>query len=177
MTNTTDAQPPHADATAARRPAMAHRRYLRAYLSDHLALSEGIGALAERVRDADRWRAHRVNLVALAVALEQDRADLERVLADRGIKPDPFKRSFARLGERAGRLKGNGRLLRTSPLTRLIELEGLELGLGGCIAAWVTLRDLGVDAPRANTALTRLERQQQMLGQLREEVSRSSFAD
>lgn len=177
MTDMTDAQPLHAGAAATHRPARTHPRFLRAYLSDHLALSAGIGALAERVRDADRWREQRARFVELVAVLEQDREDLERVLTDRDIKPDPLKRSLARLGERVGRLKGNGRILRTSPLTRLIELEGLQLGLVGCVAPWLTLRDLGVDGPRADVALIRLARQQETLEQLRAEVVRTSFAD
>lgn len=172
----TDAQSAASGATF-QPPAKVHPRYLRAYFSDHLALSEGIGSLAERVRDASRWSDHRPRFEALVRALEEDREDLERVLSDREITPDPLKRNLARLGERVGRLKGNGRIVRSSPLSRLMELEGLELGLVGCIAPWVTLRHLGLDGERADAAVARLVGQQEMLEQLRAEVSRAAFTD
>jgi len=158
-------------------PVKVHARYLRAYFSDHLALSEGVGSLAERVRDASRWSEHRPRFEALVRALDEDRKDLERVLSERDISPDPLKRNLARLGERVGRLKGNGRLVRSSPLSRLMELEGLQLGLAGCEAPWTTLRDLGLDRERADAALTRLAGQHEVLERLRAEVARSSFTD
>lgn len=172
----TDAHLPAAGA-GTEPPVTLQSRYLRAYLSDHLALSEGIGALAERVRDAPRWAEQRTSLEILVEVLRQDREDLEQVLADRGVRPDPLKRTLARLGERVGRLKGNGRIVRGSPLTRLIELEGLQLGLSGSLAPWVTLRDLGVDRERAEAAIVRLARQQGMLDRLRPTVAASGFAD
>jgi hypothetical protein len=170
----TSTQPP---VPGAQRSVKVQARYLRAYLSDHLAVSAGIGSLAQRVRDASRWRDERPRLEALVAALHDDHADLERVLSSRGIKPDPLKRRFAHLAERLGRLKGNGRVFRSSPLTRVVELQGLQIGLHGCMAPWMTLRDLGVDPARANAALNRLVEQERRLDELRATVARSAFAD
>jgi hypothetical protein len=41
--------------------------------------------------------------------------------------------------EKAGRLKLNGSLLSYSPLSRLLELEGLHLGLTGKLFLWQAL--------------------------------------
>jgi hypothetical protein len=168
---------PPASGAESRSSVKLHSRYLRAYLSDHLAVSEGIGALAQRVCDASRWQGQRTSFEILVDVLGQDREDLERVLADRGIAQDPLKRRLARMGERVGRLKGNGRMVRTSPLTRLVELEGLQLGLSACITPWVTLRDLGVERSRAEAAIVRLAHQQEMLDRLRATVAPTAFAD
>jgi hypothetical protein len=46
------------------------------------------------------------------------------------------------IGEKAGRLKSNGRLFTRSPLSDLEELEMLRLGIEGKAAGWRTLRTL-----------------------------------
>ena len=52
-------------------------------------------------------------------------------------------------GEKLGRLKLNGQLLGYSPLSRLIELEGLMLGIAGKLAMWIALSSRsGRPAPR-----------------------------
>jgi hypothetical protein len=55
------------------------------------------------------------------------------------VSHDRVKVGAAWLAERAGRLKLNGRLLGRSPLSRLIELEGLHLGVTGKADLWKTL--------------------------------------
>ena len=44
-------------------------------------------------------------------------------------------------GEKFGRLKPNGELTTYSPLSRLIELEGLTSGVAGKLALWQCLRE------------------------------------
>jgi NADH dehydrogenase/NADH:ubiquinone oxidoreductase subunit G len=46
------------------------------------------------------------------------------------------------VAEKLGRLKLNGRLRGYSPLSRLLELEGLLIGITGKIALWKTLEAL-----------------------------------
>ena len=50
--------------------------------------------------------------------------------------------------EKAGRLKLNGQLLGYSPLSRLVELEGLSLGVTGKLCLWLGLRAAYQDDPR-----------------------------
>ena len=64
-----------------------------------------------------------------------------------------------------GRLKPNGQLTGYSPLSRVVELEGLALGMTGKLALWKALRELVDEEPRLDAAeLERLreraERQQ-----------------
>src|SRR5215210_1051121 len=44
--------------------------------------------------------------------------------------------------EKLGRLKVNGQLTGYSPLSRVVELEGLHIGITGKLAMWQVLREL-----------------------------------
>jgi hypothetical protein len=50
--------------------------------------------------------------------------------------------------EKVGRLKLNGQLLGYSPLSRLVELEGLMMGITGKRAMWVALSSVLGGDPR-----------------------------
>ena len=54
-----------------------------------------------------------------------------------GVGPDRFKVAGAWAGEKAGRLKLNGHLTSYSPQSRVIELEGLVVGVTGKRCLWV----------------------------------------
>lgn len=73
---------------------------------------------------------------------------------------------------RTGRLKLNGRLRGRSPLSGLLELELLRLGVEGKAAAWKTLRTLAerddrLDAERLDELVARAGRQAEALERLR----------
>jgi hypothetical protein len=93
-----------------------------------------------------------------------------------GIGDDPLKTLAAWLGEKVGRLKLNGEILRRSPLSAVVELEVLTLGVHGKHALWRTLRSLAateprLDAERLTELIARAERQLEEL-----EVHRSAAA-
>jgi hypothetical protein len=46
-----------------------------------------------------------------------------------------------------GRLKPNGQLRGYSPLSRVLELEGLAMGSSGQLGLWQTLIELGLEQP------------------------------
>jgi hypothetical protein len=56
-----------------------------------------------------------------------------------GVRTDQIKRTFAWGAEKVGRLKPNGQILGYSPLSRLIELEGLHVGISGKVSLWQNL--------------------------------------
>lgn len=153
------------------------RRYLRVYVSDHLAISEGILSLARRAAAAEHWAGHRDAIESVAEAVGADRRDVEAVAAARELTPNPVKRLLARAGERAGRLKGNGRIVRSSPLAPLVELEGLRLGLAGCRAFWETLAALDIEPERTDRSLARLRHAGGALEELHAPIATSAFAD
>jgi hypothetical protein len=123
-------------------------RLLGIYLNDHLAAATGGLSLAARTRDAHASLdpgLHRF-LVELTGEIAEDRRQLVRALELIGVPKDPLKRLTAAVTERVGRLKTNGRLVRRSPLSSLIELEGLSIAVQGKRTGWEVLHDL--DDPR-----------------------------
>ncbi|MER6984016.1 hypothetical protein ABT317_45500, partial [Streptomyces carpinensis] len=83
-----------------------------------------------------------------------------------------YKVYAGRLGERAGRLKSNGSLLRRSPLSSLLELELLQIGVQGKMCAWETLRALAdhdrrLDPRQLDELLERARQQLRTIDDLR----------
>jgi len=71
--------------------------------------------------------------------LADDRAALLDVMRRLDVGPDQLKVGAAWVAEKAGRLKLNGTLRGYSPLSRVVELEGLALLLLGQRQMWDTL--------------------------------------
>lgn len=76
-------------------------------------------------------------------------------MAELGVGVDRPKQVAAWSAEKLGRLKPNGRLTGYSPLSRLVELEFLALGITGKLAMWRVVAD-AVDGPRLGADLERL---------------------
>ena len=141
------------------------------YLNDHLAGATAGVELARRVAGSNRSTSYGPVLERLAEEIEEDRRTLEDIMERLSVRRDRLKVALAWSGEKAGRLKLNGELLRYSPLSRLEELEGLALGVEGKLALWQTLSDTygddsrlrGIDfeelIKRARSQRRRLERQ------------------
>ena len=55
------------------------------------------------------------------------------------VEPDQIKAGLGWAAEKAGRLKPNGHLLQFSPLSRLVEIEGLITGVSGKLSLWRAL--------------------------------------
>jgi hypothetical protein len=110
------------------------------YLNDHLAGATAGAELAQRVAGENRDRAGAQELRRIAVEIAEDRAALLDLMATLKVPVRHYKVWLGWLGEKAGRLKPNGRLLRPSPLSRVIGLEMLCLGIEGKAALWQVLR-------------------------------------
>jgi hypothetical protein len=83
--------------------------------------------------------------------------------------------------EKAGRLKLNGQITGYSPLSRVVELEGLVTGITGKVALWGALLQVAPEEPRLDAArLERLrargESQRATVEKLRERAAREAFA-
>jgi hypothetical protein len=119
---------------------------LEIYLNDHLAGATGGVELARRLRASNRDDAvFGATLSRVCAEIEADRAVLEQVIERLGYTRSKVKPAAAWVAEKLGRLKLNGQLRGYSPLSRLIELEGLLIGITGKIGLWQTLTELGVD--------------------------------
>jgi hypothetical protein len=113
---------------------------LATYLQDHHAGATAGLELARRTAGANEENSYGPELAAIAAEIAEDRVELERVMEDLGVNPHFLKDRGAWLVEKAGRLKPNGHWLSYSPLSRLLELEGLVIGVTGKLALWESLR-------------------------------------
>jgi hypothetical protein len=130
---------------------------LRIYLNDHLAGATAGLALARRCLSRNRSGALGDFLRELVREIEEDRHALEEVMRRVGARRNPAKRAAARLLERAGLAKLNGRLTGYSDLSRLLELEGLSAGVEAKRLLWISLRaTLGSDPRLAGLDFDRL---------------------
>ena len=113
------------------------------YLQDHHAGSAaGLDGFRRVARSHGDPKVRNV-VSQLAQAVAEDKESLEAIMNQLGVKPNQFKDIPARLAERAGRLKFNERLVKRSPLSDVLELEGLAgavwwvvTGLGGIPTRW-----------------------------------------
>lgn len=143
-------------------------RFLAIYLNDHLAGATLGVELARRLRSSNQGDAEFGQpLAQLCAEIEADQRTLLRLLERQGVSPDPVKPVLAKVAERLGRLKLNGRLRGYSPLSRVLELEVLSGMVGGKLQLWNALEQSfgetldGIDfhdlAARADSQGQRLE--------------------
>ena len=71
-----------------------------------------------------------------------------RIMGDLGIPARRYKICAGWAAEKAGRAKTNGFLVRRSPLSSVIELETLRLGVEGKRLMWQALLSLSRNRPR-----------------------------
>ena len=139
-------------------------KYLATYLNDHL-LGSTLGLeLVRRAAGENKGSELGAFLDGLVGEIEEDRDTLLAVIGELGVKPDQLKVAAGWTAEKLGRLKPNGQLLGYSPLSPLVELEGLLIGIQGKLAMWQALADvaeqLGLDRARFEALGARAERQQ-----------------
>jgi hypothetical protein len=115
-------------------------RLLSIYLNDHLAAATGGTELAKRAAAGNKGSAYGEFLGKLASEIGEDRVKLRRLMAGLGVREDKLKVGAGWTGEKFGRLKLNGRLRGYSPLSRVVELEALRLGVTAKLELWRTLR-------------------------------------
>ena len=121
---------------------------LEIYLNDHLAGATAARELVRRAAGSNRGTAYGPFLERLAGEIDEDRESLLEVMKALGAGTDRLKLAAGWGAEKLGRLKLNGRLLGYSPLSRVVELEGLALGVSGKLALWRGLRALAPHEPR-----------------------------
>ena len=106
-------------------------KYLATYLNDHL-LGATLGVeLVRRAARENQGSELGAFLSQLAGEIEADREALMAIMAELGVKPDRAKVAAGWTAEKLGRLKPNAQLRGYSPLSPLVELEGLLVGIQG----------------------------------------------
>jgi hypothetical protein len=153
---------------------------LAIYLNDHLAGSTVGVELARRARGSNEGTPLGDFLTTLAAEIDEDRDTLQEVMKAVGAGRDRLKVTGAWAGEKLGRLKLNGSLLGYSPLSRVVELEGLRLGVEGKLSLWRMLRELADPRLAAfdfDALIARAERQRDDLERQRLEAGRLALTD
>jgi hypothetical protein len=145
------------------------------YLRDHHAASAAGVALATRLAREASTEPFGSELAALAAQITSDRATLEEVMQAMEVEPNPVKVALARMAERASRLKLNGRLLSRSPLSRVIELEGLGAGIHAKRDLWTTLEQVAYDETDFAELRRRADEQLAVVERLRSLASERVF--
>lgn len=160
---------------------MLDHKLLSIYLNDHLAGSTAGLELAKRARGSNEGSELGELLTRLVDEIEGDRESLEGIMESLEVGRDHPKVLAAWTAEKLGRLKPNGQITGYSPLSRLVELEGLVVGIRGKLGLWHALLEVAEQDPRLDVpALTRLaeraERQQGEVEQQRLLAARGAFA-
>jgi hypothetical protein len=120
--------------------------YLAIYLNDHLAGATMGRELAKRALGNNRGTDFEPFLERLVEEIVEDRQALSDLMDQVGAGQDHLKAVGALVAERLGRFKPNGQLLGYSPLSRMVELEFLTLGVRGKLSMWEALQ--ASDDPR-----------------------------
>ena len=121
-------------------------KLLGIYLNDHLAGSTVGRELAKRAASNNKDTQFSPFLDRLAKEISEDRDTLLEVMRVLDVGEDHVKAIGAFVVEKVGRLKLNGSWFSYSPLSRLVEFEGLMVGITGKLGLWRALRQL--DDPR-----------------------------
>jgi hypothetical protein len=155
-------------------------RLLPIYLNDHLAGSTVGLELARRAARSNRGSAYGQFLDQLATDIRSDRESLLEIMRSLRVGVDRVKVSAAWAAEKLGRLKLNGQLVGYSPLSRLVELEALTLGVAGKLALWRALDQLASERPELSNAnlqhlIARAQRQFESLEEQRRNAVTDTF--
>ena len=124
------------------------RALLGIYLNDHLAAMVGVQELAKRARSSNPEAPLGPALDELRAELDADRAAIEEAIRLLQLPLTTWKQQAAYVAEKAGRAKLNGQLTGYSPLSRVVELEGLSAGVAHKLGLWRALAHLATTEPR-----------------------------
>jgi hypothetical protein len=156
-------------------------RYLPIYLNDHRAGALAGLELAKRAAGSNEDSDYGEPLRRIAQEIDEDVDALDEIMEALGVGHDRIKMIAAFVGEKLGRLKLNGQITGYSPLSRLVELEGLTLGVEGKLRLWRSLLELApldsrLDEARLDELARRADRQRRTLERLRRRAAGEALA-
>jgi hypothetical protein len=152
------------------------RTLLAIYLRDHHAAGVAGARLARRTASAGELDSGNDELRRVASEIREDLIALEGIMRRLGVEPDRVKDTLSRVAERLSRMKPNGQLLRRSPLSDLLELETLVVGITGKQALWVSLREIpSISTEELDQLLERAEGQRRIVENARLRAAKRSF--
>ena len=157
-----------------------NRKLLGIYLNDHLAGSTVGLELVKRAVGSNKEGELGDFLATLAQEIDADRESLRAIMKRLEYGEDIPKKLTAWTAEKLGRLKPNGQLTGYSPLSRIVELEGLTVGVRGKLSLWENLRaTFGEEVADRNLdgLIARANGQLEGLTEHRTEAARVAFED
>lgn len=154
------------------------RRWLRTYLRDHRAGADAGVRLASRIGAPSAEDAADVRTLAQEIRADRDR--LDEIMAALDVTRSRWKAALAVVAETAGRLKTNGRIVRRSPLSAILELEALGAGVRAKHDLWATLVLIapstdGLDGAQAIQLRDRASDQLERIVRLHQAAVRQTF--
>jgi hypothetical protein len=153
-----------------------NRRLLAIYLNDHMAGSTGAVELSRRIAGSNQGSHYGAVMADLSAEIEEDRAMLASMMEQFGIRRDPVKSLVGWGAEKLGRFKLNGQLTGYSPLSRLEELEVLELAVTGKLLLCQALRQTESPPDEVEPLIERSHAQRERLEALRRDAAAEAFA-
>jgi hypothetical protein len=156
--------------------------HLETYLQDHRAGAEMGSDLARRLAGENQGTPYEDFLIGLGQEIDQDVAVLEDIMGRFGVGKATLKTLSANVAEKLGRLKPNDRLAGYSPLSRVLELEGLRSGVQGKLALWDSLAQIApyeerLDVDEMASLQAKAERQLSGLREHHMMAAREAFAE
>ena len=151
---------------------------LAIYLNDHLVGATAGANLAHRLAQAEGGEVG-AELARLDREIAEDRDDLLHMMSELGLEARRYKVALGWMAEKAGRLKSNGHLVRRSPLSTVLELETLRMGVLGKLSGWKALEAAVTDPPlvaKLQRLRGRAEEQLATLADLHRRVAHDVFA-
>jgi hypothetical protein len=150
------------------------------YLRDHHAASKGGIALAQRIVDQNEDNVLKEQLSRVAREIVEDRGKLEELMRALEVAPSRLKQAGAWLGEKVTRLKLNGRVFGYSPLSRLMELEGLASAIRMKRRLWESLEiarrwDSRLQAFDFSQLIRRAEEQMRIVDDMHRQAVEAAF--
>ncbi|MCO5997362.1 hypothetical protein [Actinoallomurus rhizosphaericola] len=150
------------------------------YLNDHLAGATAGVELARRVAGTHKGKTSGETFRHLAAEIAEDRDALLRIMRALGVPVQQYKVYAGWIAEKIGRFKPNGHLTTRSPLSDLVELEAMRLGIEGKASGWRSLRavadhDDRLSGEELDELLARAHRQAQTVEELRTEIAGAVF--
>jgi hypothetical protein len=156
-------------------------KYLATYLNDHLAGATTGIELVRRAASENAGTPLGDFLSELAGEIAEDRDALLELMASLDVRVDRKKVVAGWTVEKAGRLKPNAQLRGYSPLSPLIELEALSLGIDGKRLLWRSLQAVadehGLSAERLAELADRARRQRDRVERQRMKIVPRALGD
>lgn len=140
---------------------------LRIYLQNHEAAARAGIDLCRRAAHNQRAQPHGPVLNNLSDAIREDRERLLLIMRSVHVAANPVLGVVLQVGERVGRLKPNGRVLRRAPLSDLIEVEALIDAVTAKRAGWYALAAANLRVPVASQVAELIARADDQLSRLR----------